>query len=99
MASRQRKRLGAAGWQALVARQDTSGLSVAAFCAREKLSAASFYQWRTRLRGGAGETPPMGASEAGSGAFVDLGALAMGAGRLELRIDLGGGVVLQLSRG
>jgi transposase-like protein len=33
----------------LIARQRGSGLSVAAFCEREDVSAASFYQWRTRL--------------------------------------------------
>lgn len=99
MATSKRKRLGSEEWQASVARQAASGLSVAAFCAREKLSAASFYQWRTRLRGGAVETPPKTTSEHRAGAFVDLGPLAMGAGRLELRLDLGGGVLLQLSRG
>lgn len=99
MASRQHKRLGSADWQALVALQATSGLSVAAFCAREKLGVASFYQWRTRLRGGAVKVPPKRTIEPGSGAFVDLGPVAIGGSRLELRLDLGGGVVLQLSRG
>lgn len=78
-------------WQAMVARQAGSGLSVAAFCARERLSAASFYQWRSRLRRDA-------VPAAAPAAFVDLGSLSPG-GRLELRIDLGGGVVLQLARG
>ena len=82
----------AADWQAVVARQAASDLSVAAFCARERLSAASFYQWRSRLaRDAAPARPP-------PAAFVDLGTLSPG-GRLELRIDLGGGVVLQLARG
>ena len=94
-----RKRLGSAGWQALVVRQVASGLSVAAFCARERVSAASFYQWRARLRadGESGSATPV--REDAADAFVDLGALALGGGRLALRLDLGGGVLLQLSRG
>jgi hypothetical protein len=38
---------------------------------------------------------------AGSAAFVDLGALTQGSagGRIELRIDLGAGLVLHLARG
>jgi hypothetical protein len=34
-----------------------------------------------------------------SAGFVDLGALGSGAGRIELRLDLGDGVLLTLSRG
>ena len=94
-----RKRLDCEGWRVLVARQAASGLSVAAFCTREGLSAASFYQWRTRLRGAAGAAARKVAGEPPAHAFVDLGPLTMGAGRVELRIDLGGGVVLQLSHG
>jgi hypothetical protein len=32
-------------------------------------------------------------------AFVDLGALATPTSRLELRLDLGGGMLLQIARG
>jgi hypothetical protein len=32
-------------------------------------------------------------------AFVDLGALTGTSARLELRLDLGGGVILQIARG
>lgn len=90
-----RVRRGAEGWQALLARHAASGLSVAAFCARERVSAASFYQWRSRLR-----RAPASASPADNpgGAFLDLGALGS-SGRFELRIELGGGVVLHLVRG
>jgi hypothetical protein len=66
-------------------------LSVAAFCTRERVSAASFYQWRARLARTTAAAPS-------PAAFVDLGTLA-GSGRLELRMSLGGGVVLQLARG
>ena len=36
-------------WRALVERQEKSGLSVSAFCEREKIPQATFYQWRKRL--------------------------------------------------
>lgn len=38
-------------WQARLARQAASGLSVAEFCSREGVSTASYYGWRNRLRG------------------------------------------------
>lgn len=102
--SRQRRvRLGAARWRELVEGQARSGVSVAAFCAGEGVSAASFYQWRTRLAGTG--VPADGAASvtrrsevSAVPAFVDLGGLAS-AGRLELRLELGGGLVLQLARG
>lgn len=103
MAKQARKRLCATRWRELLALQARSGLSVSAFCAREGVSAASFYQWRSRL--GASDrksialpavvpTSPAGTSSA----FVDLGTLGSG-GRFELRLELGGGLVLQLARG
>ena len=84
-------------WQALLARFGSAGLSVAAFCAGESISEASFYRWRGLLPSSdAGHTITQAA-----GGFVDLGAMASGAreARLEIRLDLGGGVVLHLVRG
>jgi transposase-like protein len=103
MAKATRRRLGEAAWRGLLADQVRSGLSVAQFCSREGVSAASFYQWRSRLgRGDLGVrsdpvTAPM-MREGSAPAFVDLGTLG-GGGRFELRLDLGGGLVLQLARG
>ena len=91
-----RVRWNAENWKTLLANQLASGLSVAAFCARERLSTASFYQWRSRLDSKALRAPLV-ASAAG-GAFVDLGALDASS-RFELRVELGGGLVLQLVRG
>jgi hypothetical protein len=34
-----------------------------------------------------------------AGVFIDLGALGSGRSRFEVRLDLGGGVLLQLVRG
>ena len=40
-------------WQPIVARQEGSGLSVAEFCRRHGMAAASLYAWKRRLRDGA----------------------------------------------
>jgi hypothetical protein len=88
-------------WRELVARQDRSGLSVQAFCRQERLNAWTFYGWRSRLRKRAvvaedrvavreqNREPP---------AFIDLGALGGVSSRCGIRLDLGGGVVLQVVR-
>ncbi len=90
-------------WRELVARQTGSGLSVQAFCRQERLNTWTFYGWRSRLRGrtARAETAAVGGSadtkpKAG---FIDLGALGSSSSRCEIRLDLGGGVVLQVVRG
>ena len=83
-------------WQGLLARFESAGLRVAAFCANESISEASFYRWKGLLASSrAGQDIAQGAG------FVDLGPMASGAreARLELRLDLGGGIVLHLVRG
>jgi putative transposase len=102
------RRSGAPVWRERVTRQAASGLSVGEFCRRERVSAWSFYRWRLRLRAEDGSAkgalkraelvrrePPSQA-----GAFIDLGALpAMTEGPgWEIRLELGGGVILQLAR-
>lgn len=89
-------------WRERIARQASSGMSVAAFCRQEGMSVPTFYEWRRRLRqpddrAGAGRaTPPL---------FLDLGAvpaaeaasLAPG-GMLSIRLELPGGVALTITR-
>jgi hypothetical protein len=41
---------GKATWKSLLARQRTSGLTIAAFCRKEGVSEGTFYQWQSRLR-------------------------------------------------
>jgi putative transposase len=90
-------------WRELVARQARSGLSVQAFCQQERLNTWTFYGWRSRLRGRTATV----ASAAMSGStepeptagFIDLGALGGSSPRCEIRLELGGGVVLQVVRG
>lgn len=91
--SDKRQRLSEVAWQALLAKQPTSGLSVAAFCAHEGVSPASFYQWRTRLRSSVPQ-PPVKAAPG----FVDLGALGAIGSTFTLRLELSGGLVLTLGR-
>jgi hypothetical protein len=101
------RRAGAAVWRERVARQGRSELSVQEFCRREGVSAWSFYRWRLRVRAadGAGERAAKRSAVVraqpvpAQAAFIDLGALSGSPGPgWEIRLDLGGGVVLQLAR-
>lgn len=88
-----RVRRGREEWQRLLLRHEVSGLGIKAFCQNEQLSEASFYRWRGILNGNA---QPREAS-----AFVDLGPLRPAGeapSRLELRLDLGDGLLLHLMR-
>jgi hypothetical protein len=88
-------------WPEVLKRFATAGESVNAFCRREGLCANSFRRWRERL---AGPTTLEAKPSAGAAQpdFVDLGSLGpapVKAARLELKLDLGGGVMLHLVRG
>jgi hypothetical protein len=105
-----RRRLDAATWRELLGRFDAAGTTVGEFCAREDLNPSSFYRWRERL-GSADmhaaaprRVQPSGVSVPPSAAagFIELGGLvgssrSAGSG-LELRLELGGGLVLQIMR-
>jgi len=88
-----------------VARQEQSGQTVQEFCEREGLNAASLYGWRVRLRqepSGKKASPQVfrrGRAKNSTGEFIDLGAIDASRGRFEVRLDLGGGVLLHLVRG
>ena len=79
-------------------------MTVTEFCDQEGLKAASLYGWRIRLRREATgtKTSPTLSSEAGAQKsaeeFIDLGAIGASRSRFEVRLDLGGGVLLQLVR-
>ena len=45
-------------WRQSIQRQTSSGLSMAAFCRREGLSARLFYAWRERLKARSHSVPP-----------------------------------------
>ena len=99
-----RERRSESVWREIVGRQTESGLTVQAFCDREGIKSASLYGWRSRLRSDvqnrsvSGRAPRTQRSEKPAGDFIDLGALGSGRSRFEVRLDLGGGVLLHLVR-
>jgi putative transposase len=97
-----RPRLGRQGWQTVMARFAQSGLSAQAFCEQERLNIQSLYRWRAKLEGVPTRCQQPVAKAAiepiRGGGFIDLGALGASGSRLELRLDLGGGVRLHLVR-
>ena len=95
-------------WRARLARFHTSGLTVKAFCERERVSASNFHAWKRRLKQGvksenASSQRKANASRrtASGGAaqelFVPLplGGLPL-AGGAEVRIELPGGAVVRV---
>jgi hypothetical protein len=86
-------------WGALLSRFARSGLSVEAFCRQELISAASFYRWRGLL--GDGRLGGEVVHHQPGPAFVDLGALncrSLPRPRLDLKLDLGDGLIVHLVR-
>ena len=85
-------------WRAVFDRFAASGLGVEAFCEREGVSKSSFRRWRSFLAdtGSAGGV----AAPIERAGFVDAGLIGLsGGGRIEIKLDLGGGMVLHLVRG
>ncbi|MGP1680130.1 MAG: IS66 family insertion sequence element accessory protein TnpA [Burkholderiales bacterium] len=92
-------------WRSLLARFAPSESGVGAFCRREAISKASFYRWRGRLS----EAPQKSLQDERSGdagrgtkpVFIDLGALNSAPTtrpRIDLKLDLGDGLILHLVR-
>ena len=96
-----RPRQGEAGWRSLLARHAESGLSTRAFCAEAGVSSKSFYRWRSRLSGSTTKPVAVAATigKRSASGFIDLGGLhTPGRSRVEVHLDLGGGVMLHLVR-
>ncbi len=92
-------RRGQSEWRLLLAKFNASGLGVQAFCRSEGFSEASFYRWRARLSDVVDRGDVVVQQSAAS--FVDLGALNSRFSprpRLDLKLDLGDGLVLHLVR-
>jgi hypothetical protein len=88
-------------------RFDAASATVDEFCAREGLSTSSFYRWRERLRrSDTSLAVPRGRADAigvpAASGFIDLGDLARPSCRPEagllVRLELSGGLVLQITR-
>lgn len=97
MGQSKRIRRGRTGWLKLFSRQISSGLPVREFCQREGINASLFRRWQARLaasRAGGKVSAAVEATEP----FIDLGDLRTGGPRLEVRLDLGGGLVLSIAR-
>ena len=72
--------------------------AVGAFCAREGISDSSFGRWRSLL-GDAGQVTGTATAVERTG-FVDAGRIGLsGDERIEVKLELGGGVVLHVVRG
>jgi transposase-like protein len=101
MGQGKRIRRSAAVWQQLFSRQSSSGLSVAEFCAREGINASLFWRWRSTLKdAGEGHRVAAPAQPAAQVAvpFIDLGDLRSSGSRVEVRLELGAGIVLSIAR-
>jgi len=100
-----RPHLGEAAWRELLTRFERGEETVDAFCAREGVSKSTFNRWRSR--GITAMAPTAAAASViapTNSGFVDLGALRGSStrsdgGRLELTLDLGGGITLHVVRG
>jgi len=85
-------------WRSLLTKFDGSDLGIDAFCRREAISAASLYRWRNLLSGSDGSEAVISHR---APAFVDLGPLNSALSRrpqIELKLDLGDGLILHLVR-
>ncbi len=97
-------------WRNRLQRHAQSGKSIAAFCRDEAVSTASFYIWRAKLATTSGPAAHL----TQPAAFIDLGAIkdtvsvtsiahpsasaCMPTAEIDVRIDLGGGIVLTITR-
>ena len=85
-------------WRAVFDRFAASDLGVEAFCEREGVSKSNFVRWRSLLADAESLVGVVAPVE-GAG-FVDAGLIGLcGGGRIEIKLDLGGGMVLHLVRG
>jgi transposase-like protein len=106
-AKRTRRHLSEEAWREVFERFAGSGESVTGFCKREGLHTSSFQRWRQRLSAPTAtqmrtpaQQPREATRKAPVASFIEMGPMAVAdpAGRLEVRLDLGGGLVLQLVR-
>ena len=98
-------------WQDRLTRYSTSGQTVRAFCQSESISMGTFYHWQARLRQRGFILSKPRLRRPGAGTFIEVGAIAKAnlvapptvpdnpieqAGGFDIKLELGGGVVLHL---
>jgi transposase-like protein len=96
-----RRRLEEREWRTILERQEQSGLTVQGFCQREGLKVGSIYRWRRLQKrdGKSQKSLPESVGRDGVPAqFIDVGTFGVGSSRFEVRLDLGGGLCLQIVR-
>jgi len=89
-----------ATWRELFARHASSGASVLEFCRAEGINAGVFRRWLSMLSDGVRVQQSEARTKAKVIApFIDIGAMSADRTRMEVRLELGGGVVLTVARG
>lgn len=85
-------------WQSILADQSNSGLSQQNYCLNKNIAFSTFHSWRKRLSGKSAE--PVSIPD-----FVELPSVADSQSLasalddgLQVRVELGGGIVLELFR-
>ena len=87
-------------WRELFARQAASGISVLEFCRAERINPGVYRRWRAILNGNGKVEKAKPRPEATKMApFIDIGAVASGRSRFEVRLELGSGMILSIARG
>ena len=79
-------------WRDQVERQKRSGLSVAGYCRRERISEASYYYWKRRLA--ASKESPDAELREGNGRFLAIEVPQVAGDRLEVVLRNGRRVVV-----
>jgi len=100
-------------WRDRLTRYSMSGQTVEAFCQSESVSRGSLYHWQARLRKRGFVISKPRVRRQTAAAFIDVGAIAKTnlvahpatpvidiekEGRFDIKLELGGGVVLHLMR-
>jgi hypothetical protein len=75
-------------------------MSVLEFCRSEGINPGVFRRWRSMLKDGIQVEQSKARKKAKAGTpFIDIGAVGTDPSRMEVRLELGGGVVLTVARG
>jgi len=95
-------------WRGIFARQRASGLTIEAFCRVEGIGRSTFNRWQMLLnakdsivgRARSVQSDELSTSDAGD-RFIDAGEMRVDniGEAIEIRLDLGGGVLLTIRRG